>query len=760
MAGLGGGKNVSDIESIRGVLISGKVPTTAAGGGSTVAITNISGDVRVTAGSLPIQVSVAGVTKVSGQIKVTAVGAGGGAVSITNVSGQIPVTAGNLPIPVTVAGQPVAVSLAAVKVSGNKLEVNIAGVNTSGGKILTTAAGGGTNVAITNVSGDIRVTAGNLPIPTSVRGNVSAIMQAQVNTSAPPDYNELAFGAVRMTSAAAIHAHLASQVANIGISAAALPQQDVSAHAFITNQPLVGICGVNTAGSALNVNIVNVSGQIQVTAPTNIGISAASLPGLIASISGDVRVTAGGAPIPVTVAGQPVAVSAAGAVWPVQITNVSGAVRVTAGDLPVPVTVGGQPIAVSVAAGTIANVSVGGAYLSAMDTATSGTRAFASAIMANTSATRLDMDRLEAAVTASALDVRATFSGVTAAAVTAAGGVPLPVNIVQTSAQIHVTAGNLGLPVIASVSGDVRVTAGNAPITVSVNAGIMVSGQIKTTAVGAGGAAVAITNVSGQIRVTAGDLPLPTLASISGNVKVTAGGLPLEVTAAGGSFAVSAQGGAITVSVQNEPLVDVCGVNRTGSAMNVYLAGVSAEVHVTAGGLGLPVVATVSGQVKVTAADTPLPVLASISGQVKVTGADLPISVSVVNEFSAKRHQVAMAPMINVLFHGQISSNPQYKAFSIPGNVCADIVAANPGARIKVMAAHLQQAGTANQTWLTTGAATRLWGPTPGLGYVLPYSQIGWFETALGSALCLQTDVAVSVGGGVVYAIVSTPTDV
>ena len=359
MAG-GIGREAIDIGAIAGIAVSGKIPTTAAGGGSNVAITNISGNVRAVIQGVNITSSALDTNAVlnATEVAVTA-GATPLPVNVVQTSAQIHVTAGGANLPVTVASQPIAVS------------VN-AGVMVSG-QIKTTAVGaGGASVAITNVSGNVPITAGGTPLP---------------------------------------------------------------------------------------VNVVNVSGQVQITAATPIPV--------LASISGQVNVTA---------------------------TN---------------------NIGVS-AAGTL-NVSAGGAYLSAIDTATSGTRALTSAVMANTSAIRLDIDRLEAAVTASALDVRATFSGVTAAAVTAAGGVPLPVNVVNTSGQISVTAPT-----------NIPVTVAAQPIAVSIaaKAAIDVSAQGAALQVTAQGGSFAVSAQGGSLSVN--------VANISGNVKVTAAnGVPLPVNQLG-----------------------------------------------------------------------------------------------------------------------------------------------------------------------------------------------------------------------------------
>lgn len=607
MAGVADGRTTVGIDSIGNIAVSGKIPTTAAGGGSNVAVTNVSGNVRVVMPGVDVTASALNVnaTFAAAEVAVTA-GATPLPVNVVNVSGQVNVTATNnigisaagtlnvsaggaylSAIDTAASGTRAFASAIMANTSATRLDVDriealvtasalkvLATLSPASAQVVTAHAGGlavrptgGVNVVgsalntnVVNISGNVRVTAGDLKLP------VSGHMRGQVETSAPADVNELAYADVRITSARAMH------VAQQGAVVAA-------------------ICGVNVASSALAVNIA--------TPGTNIGISAAALPSIT-------------------------------------IGNVSGQINVTASN----------NIGVS-AAGTL-NVSAGGAYLSAIDTATSGTRALVSAVMANTSATRLDIDRIEALVTASGLNVNATF-GAAEVAVTA-GATPLPVNVVNTSGQISVTAPT-----------NIPVTIAAQPIAVSI-------------------AAKAAIDVSAQ-------------------------GAALQVTAQGGSFAVSAQGGSIAVSVQNEPLVDVCGVNRTGSAMNVFLAGTSAQVHVTGGDLSLPVNQT---------------------------------GVNVVNS-AAAAYDVVRG---DAIYNAAVSNPVKFgKLAQVAGAVCADIVAGVASRRIRVLGAYFNSTGTATAIFMTTGASAAL---SPKMvintGFVLPVNPYGWLETAVGSALSLQVE--------------------
>ena len=309
--------------------VSGQIPVTA-GGSPLPVLASISGQVNVTAtnnigisaAALPQQdvsahafitnqplVGICGVNVASSAIQVDLKGVG-----VASSALNVNATFGAAEVAVTAGGSPLPVSAAGVKVSGARLEIDISRVGIVSGAIKTTAVGaGGAAVAITNVSGDVRVTApNNIGISAASLPNVSAAIMGWVETSGTPaQVNERTVGMVGMTSSRALYVDVKSPGTNIGVSAAALPQQDVSAHAFITNQPLVGVCGVNTVGSALNVNIVNVSGQVAVTA------GGSPLP-VLASISGQVGVTAGNSPLPV-------------------LASISGDVRVTAGNTPITV---------------------------------------------------------------------------------------------------------------------------------------------------------------------------------------------------------------------------------------------------------------------------------------------------------------------------------------------------------------------------------------------------------------------------------------
>lgn len=99
--------------------------------------------------------------------------------------------------------------------------------------------------------------------------------------------------------------------------------------------------------------------------------------------------------------------------------------------------------------------------------------------------------------------------------------------------------------------------------------------------------------------------------------------------------------------------------------------------------------------------------------------------------------------------------NPQYAVVDAATSGDNTIVAARAGQRIRVLAAFLIMTGTAVTIRFESDAGgqalTGQMTPSQGGGFVLPYSPVGWFETAVGGALNLELGGAQSVDGCLVY---------
>ena len=82
------------------------------------------------------------------------------------------------------------------------------------------------------------------------------------------------------------------------------------------------------------------------------------------------------------------------------------------------------------------------------------------------------------------------------------------------------------------------------------------------------------------------------------------------------------------------------------------------------------------------------------------------------------------------------------------------IVAAVSGKKIRVLQAELVANGTVNVKWQSGASGTDKTGlayMVVNSGYVLPYSPIGWFETAASTLLNLNLSAAIAVGGVIAY---------
>lgn len=85
------------------------------------------------------------------------------------------------------------------------------------------------------------------------------------------------------------------------------------------------------------------------------------------------------------------------------------------------------------------------------------------------------------------------------------------------------------------------------------------------------------------------------------------------------------------------------------------------------------------------------------------------------------------------------------------------VVAAVTGKKIRVVQLLLVAAGTVTVRWESGAGGTALTGQMSHLdaaGEVLPFSPIGWFETAAGSLLNLELSGNVSVDGVLAYVLV------
>ncbi len=104
---------------------------------------------------------------------------------------------------------------------------------------------------------------------------------------------------------------------------------------------------------------------------------------------------------------------------------------------------------------------------------------------------------------------------------------------------------------------------------------------------------------------------------------------------------------------------------------------------------------------------------------------------------------------------GSSQLTPKFAAIDAAGSGDNTIVAAVSGKKIRVLSLHVTMTGTLVTIRFESGAAgTALTGqmqPLAGNSITLPYSPLGWFETASGVLLNMELGGAQSVDGCLVY---------
>lgn len=108
------------------------------------------------------------------------------------------------------------------------------------------------------------------------------------------------------------------------------------------------------------------------------------------------------------------------------------------------------------------------------------------------------------------------------------------------------------------------------------------------------------------------------------------------------------------------------------------------------------------------------------------------------------------------LFNGTTSVSPVFaqSTTSLSGNT--EIVASTSGKKIRVLNAALHGNGTVNAKWVSSTTDISPLAPVgSNYGYVLPFSPVGWFETASGAGLRLNLSVSqINVGVHIAYVLI------
>ncbi len=103
---------------------------------------------------------------------------------------------------------------------------------------------------------------------------------------------------------------------------------------------------------------------------------------------------------------------------------------------------------------------------------------------------------------------------------------------------------------------------------------------------------------------------------------------------------------------------------------------------------------------------------------------------------------------------GGVALTPKFAAIAASSNGNNTLVSAVSGKKIRVLGVYLISNGTVNAKMQSGASGTDLTGLAylvANAGYVLPLSQVGWYETAAGSLLNLNLSSGVAVGGSLIY---------
>lgn len=136
-----------------------------------------------------------------------------------------------------------------------------------------------------------------------------------------------------------------------------------------------------------------------------------------------------------------------------------------------------------------------------------------------------------------------------------------------------------------------------------------------------------------------------------------------------------------------------------------------------------------------------LPVLVDSSGRILVS-------------IAAAAGTVIVAQNTSALYDGTTALVPKFAVINVAGSGDNTIVAAVTAKKIRVLAVMLMAGGTVNARFESGAGTTALTGIqelTAQAGFVLPFSPVGWFETAVNTLLNLELSAAVNVDGCLVY---------
>lgn len=132
---------------------------------------------------------------------------------------------------------------------------------------------------------------------------------------------------------------------------------------------------------------------------------------------------------------------------------------------------------------------------------------------------------------------------------------------------------------------------------------------------------------------------------------------------------------------------------------------------------------------------------------IKSNAAAIPAGTNLIGQTSASLET-------STIYNGTTALTPKFAVISASSSGNNTIVTAVTGKKIRVLAVQVNATAAVNLKWQSGASGTDLTGlnyATANGGYVLPFSPVGWFETASNTLLNLNLSAANAVGGSITY---------
>jgi hypothetical protein len=221
----------------------------------------------------------------------------------------------------------------------------------------------------------------------------------------------------------------------------------------------------------------------------------------------------------------------------------------------------------------------------------------------------------------------------------------------------------------------------------------------------------------------------------------------------------------LALAVRRDTAAVGSGTDGDNSTLNVDATG---RLWAHVGTIDAGTITTVSTVTAVTAITNALPagtnnigdvdVLSIAAGDNNIGNVDI-VSLPALAAGTNLIGSVAAAPVTGAIYQGTTARTPVFTAIDAATSGDNTLVAAAGASnKIRVHALYLVAAGTTTVRFESGAGGTALSGQMnliANTGFVLPFNEAGWFETAANTLLNLELSAAVSIDGGMVHSVVT-----